>query len=108
MRKATEESLAVKNKSLAVKNKSLIFFYTSEEAAAKESLVVKNKSLIFFYKFNINYATNKYDAVLINGAKITQLDYAVGESSLLLDNSKSHYLELPAFTPSSNGLTIAY
>ena len=75
------------------------------------------KSLIYFYKFNTNdeqngniknYATGFYDAILKNGAKITQLDYVVDKGSLLLDSSKSQYLQLPAFTPGSNGLTIAY
>jgi hypothetical protein len=68
----------------------------------------QDTSLILFYKFDVNdiqndnvmnYATGKYDAILKSGASIQSSDYKVGNGSLLLDGSKSQYLQLPNITP---------
>ncbi len=107
------------NAPLAAKAQYDVFLkelYTDQKRL-EETNKIFTSDLIFFYKFEAydeqngsikNYATGNYDAILKNGTKITQLDYVVGKSFLLLDGSKSQYLQLPAFTPGSNGLTIAF
>jgi len=99
-----------------------IFMYFQNNSAIPSQIATVPKlnqdtSLILFYKFDINdiqngnvmnYATGKYDAILKSDASIQSSDYKVGNGSLLLDSSKSQYLQLPNITPGNNGLTIAY
>ena len=72
-----------------------------------------------YYRFDIgdlsgtsilNYAspTPTYDAKLMNGAQISTVTYARGTSSLYLNASPHHYLQLPPITLGSEGITIAF
>ncbi len=56
----------------------------------------------------LNNGTNSYDSTLYGGANITSNDYKVGLSSLLLSAASSQYVQLPSFTPTTNGLTFSF
>ena len=71
-----------------------------------------NNNLQYYYTFNANKllyneVTNLYDASMNNNPRISISDYIVGNGSLVLDASSNQYLQLPAFTIGSNGITFA-
>ena len=52
-------------------------------------------------------AGSSYTATLVNGASISTSDYVVGTASVQLSGASSQYVQLPAFTSGSSGLSFA-
>ena len=56
---------------------------------------------------NVGNGGSSYNGQLINGASISTTDYRVGSASLQLSASSGQYLDIPAFTTSTTGLSIS-
>ena len=56
---------------------------------------------------NMGSAGSSYTATLVNGASISTSDYVVGTASVQLSGASSQYVQLPAFTSGSSGLSFA-
>ena len=57
---------------------------------------------------NIGTGGASYNGQLVNGASISTSDYRVGSACLQLSAPSLHYVQVPAFTTGSSGLTFAF